>query len=146
DRALGRETRSVVAALQARLAGETEIKSLKIRHNGVLGYFVEVPSTQGPRLLEEPHRNTFIHRQTLASAMRFTTPELAELEGRIARAQEAALERELAIFARLAAAVVAETERLRATADALAALDVTAALAHLALTRGWTRPRVDGSL
>ena len=92
ERALASETRAVVAALQARLAGETELKALKIRHNGVLGYFVEVPAGQGAQLLEEPHRQSFIHRQTLASAMRFTTPELAELEGRIARAHEKALE------------------------------------------------------
>ncbi len=146
ERALGTETRAVVAALQARLIAETDVKSLKIRHNGVLGYFVEVPAAHGTRLLEEPHRLVFIHRQTLANAMRFTTAELAELEGRIARAHEAALEIEAAIFERLSSAVLAQTDALRAVADALAELDVTAALAHLAATRDFCRPEVDDSM
>ncbi|MBX9885846.1 MAG: DNA mismatch repair protein MutS, partial [Novosphingobium sp.] len=113
ERALASETRAVVAALQARLIEETDLRSLKIRHNGVLGYFVEVPAAQGTRLLEEPHRQTFIHRQTLANAMRFTTTELAELEGRIARAHEAALEIELKVFASLRHDVLVRTEPLR---------------------------------
>jgi DNA mismatch repair protein MutS len=146
ERQLASETRSVVAALQARLVAETDVKSLKIRHNGVLGYFVEVPAGQGQKLLEEPLRQHFIHRQTLASVFRFTTAELADLEGRIARAHESALEIEAAIFARLRDAVLAETPALRATADALAELDVAAALAHLAATRDFCRPEVDGSL
>src|SRR5690606_38381018 len=104
------------------------------------GYFVEVPAAHGARLLEEPHRQTFIHRQTMANAMRFTTHELAELEGRIARAHERALEIEARVFAGLSADVVAATPALRATADALAALDVTAALGHLAATRNFCRP------
>src|SRR5690606_7847246 len=146
ERALGHETRSVVAALQARLVDETELRALKIRHNGVLGFFVEVPAAHGQKLLEPPHRDSFIHRQTLANAMRFTTTELAELEGRIAKAQDAALAIELAIFSRLRAAVLAETARLQALADALAALDVAAALAEVAATRGYCRPQVDDSL
>jgi DNA mismatch repair protein MutS len=146
ERALASETRAVVAALQARLVAETDIKALKIRHNGVLGYFVEVPAGHGTKLLEEPHRATFIHRQTMANAMRFTTKELAELEGHIARAHEKALEIETAIFARLVAAVLAETDTLRSVADALAELDVTAGLAHLAATRGYARPTIDDSL
>src|SRR5690606_31884075 len=116
-----------------------------IKHNGVLGYFVEVPAGAGGRLLEEPHRATFIHRQTMANAMRFTTAELAELEGRIARAHEKALSIETAIFARLTGAVRAETGPIRALADALAELDVTAGLAHLAATRSFVRPIVDDS-
>src|SRR6185369_13418517 len=116
ERALASETRAVVAALQARLISETDVKSLKIRHNGILGYFVEVPAGQGQKLLEEPLKQHFIHRQTLANVFRFTTTELAELEGRIARAHEAALELEAAIFARLGDAVLAETDPLRATA------------------------------
>ncbi len=132
ERALASETRAVVAALQARLIEETDVRSLKIRHNGVLGYFVEVPQAHGGKLLEAPHRDTFIHRQTMANAMRFSTRELAELEGRIAKAHDAALAIETAIFARLCAAVLAETDRLRAIADALAALDAHDAMAlHL---------------
>jgi DNA mismatch repair protein MutS len=146
ERALGSETRAVVAALQARLIEETDVRSLKIRHNGVLGYFVEVPAGHGGKLVEPPFRDTFIHRQTMANAMRFTTVELAELEGRIAKAHDAALAIEAAIFTRLCDAVVAESERLRAIADALAELDVATALAHLAATRNFCRPTVDDSL
>lgn len=146
ERALGSQTRGVVAALQARLMDDTDVRSLKIRHNGVLGYFVEVPAGHGGKLLEEPHRHTFIHRQTLANAMRFTTAELADLEGRIARAGEAALDIETRIFERLRAAVLAQTVTLRAIADALATLDVTTALAHLAATSNYARPEIDTSL
>lgn len=146
EQALASETRAVVAALQARLIEETDVRSLKIKHNGVLGYFVEVPAGHGGKLLEEPHRQSFIHRQTMANAMRFTTTELAELEGRIARAHEAALEIELRIFAQLRAAVLDRTETLRELADALAELDVTTALAHLAATRRYMRPEIDNSL
>ena len=89
------------------------------------------------KLVEEPFRQTFIHRQTMANAMRFTTAELAELEGKIARAHETALALELAIFAKLRAAVLEQTDLLRDIADALAGLDAAAALAHLAATRNW---------
>ncbi len=146
ERALASQTREVVAALQARLMDQTDVRSLKIRHNGVLGYFVEVPAAHGSRLLEEPHRQVFIHRQTLANAMRFTTTELADLEGRIAKAHEAALDIERRIFASLRYEVLGRTDELRALADALAELDVTAALAHLAATRRYSRPEIDNSL
>ncbi len=145
ERLLASETRAVVAALQARLCETTGIKTLRIKHNNQLGYFVEVAAAHGLKLLEDPFRQTFIHRQTMANAMRFTTPELSELEGRIARAQETALGIEQAIFARLTGAVVDASEALRNTADALAVLDVTAGLAHLAVTRGWCRPTVDAT-
>jgi DNA mismatch repair protein MutS len=146
ERALATETRGVVAALQTRLIAETDVKSLKIRHNGQLGYFVEVPAAQGMRLVEEPLKSVFIHRQTMSNAMRFTTAELAELEGRIARAHEKGLKIEAAIFARLVKATLAEMDRLRELADALAELDVTAGLAFLAATRRFCRPQIDDSL
>jgi DNA mismatch repair protein MutS len=146
ERALGTQTRGVVAALQARLIEETDLRALKIKHNGVLGYFVEVPAAQGGKLLEPPFRESFIHRQTLANCMRFTTTELAELEGRIARAHGAALEIELAVFGRLRSEVMDRTAELQALADALAELDVAAALAELAATRFYCRPQVDESL
>ena len=146
ERALGTQTRGVVAALQARLMDETDVRSLKIKHNGVLGFFVEVPASHGQKLLEPPHRETFIHRQTMANAMRFTTTELAELEGRIAKAQGAALDIELAIFARLREDVLGRIMPLQGLADALAELDVTAALAEVSALRAYTRPKVDDSL
>ncbi|MEQ1769383.1 MAG: DNA mismatch repair protein MutS, partial [Devosia sp.] len=146
ERALASETRAVVAALQARLSDETGIKTLRIKHNGQLGYFIEVAATHGMKLVEEPFRQSFIHRQTMSNAMRFSTRELAELEGRIARAHEQSLEIELRIFADLVAAVLAETATIRALADALAGLDVACALSHLAATRSFARPVIDDSL
>lgn len=146
ERGLARESRNVIAALQAELATKTDIKSLKIKHNNVLGFFVEVPAAHGPKLMAEPFTETFIHRQTMANAMRFTTAELAELEGRIARAHDAALETEIAIFARLRQAVLDNTDLLRDAADALAEIDLTAGLAILAAERNYCRPKVDTSL
>jgi DNA mismatch repair protein MutS len=112
----------------------------------VLGFFIEVNAKHGDQLMKPPLAATFIHRQTMANAMRFTTAELAELEGRIAKAHDASLAIELTIFTRLAEAVAAENTRLRAIADALAELDVAAALAQLAMTRNFCRPTIDDSL
>src|SRR5450631_1412202 len=94
-RALRDESRRVVAALQARYADETGIRGLKIRHNNVLGYFVEVTAQHGEKLLAPPHNTTFIHRQTLAGQVRFTSTELGELEAKIASAAERSLGLEL---------------------------------------------------
>src|SRR6185437_9143923 len=145
-RALRDESRRVIAALQTRYADETGVKILKIRHNNVLGYFVEVTAQHGDRLMAPPLNATFIHRQTLAGQVRFTTTELGELEAKIASAADRALGLELDIFERLAAAVVAETENIKACAEALSRLDVAAALAHLAAERDYARPQVDDSL
>ena len=90
-RALRDESRRVVAALQARYADETGVRALKIRHNNVLGYFVEVTAQHGEKLMAPPLNATFIHRQTLAGQVRFTTTELAELEAKIASAADRAL-------------------------------------------------------
>ena len=144
-RALRDESRRVVAALQARYADETGIRSLKIRHNNVLGYFVEVTAGQAPAL-DRGGGEKFIHRQTLASAMRFTTTELAELEQRIASAAERALALELAIFDDLAGKIVAAEATIREAARALAGIDVAAALADLAAAENYVRPKVDLSL
>src|SRR5262249_25115181 len=80
------EARRVIAALQARYADTTSVRALKIRHNNVLGYFVEVTAQHGDRLMAPPLNATFIHRQTLAGQVRFTTTELGELEAKIASA------------------------------------------------------------
>ena len=144
-RALRDESRRVVAALQARYADETQVRSLKIRHNNVLGYFVEVTAQHGDRLMAPPLNATFIHRQTLAGQVRFTSTELGELEAKIASAADRALGLELEIFERLAARVVAATDDIKAAAQALATMDVAAGLATLAVERGYVRPEVDAS-
>ncbi|MBI4275002.1 MAG: DNA mismatch repair protein MutS [Rhizobiales bacterium] len=145
-RALRDESRRVIVDLQARYAEDTGIRSLKVRHNNVLGYFVDVTAQHGDKLLTPPHNARFIHRQTLAGQVRFTTTELGELEAKIASAAERALGIELDIFERLAADVIAESDALKAAAEALAALDVATSLAALAAERGYVRPEVDGSL
>jgi len=145
-RALRDESRRVVAALQARYADETGVRALKVRHNNVLGYFIEVTAQHGEKLLAVPLNATFIHRQTLAGQVRFTTTELAALEAKIASAAERALSMELEIFDRLAAQVTAAAEPIKRAAQALAALDVAAALGHLAIERDYVRPEVDRSL
>jgi DNA mismatch repair protein MutS len=144
-RALRDESRRVVAALQARYADDTQIRTLKIRHNNVLGYFVEVTAQHGDKLMAPPLNATFIHRQTLAGQVRFTTAELSGLEAKIANAADRALGLELEIFDRLAAQAVAAAEDIKAAAEALAAVDVAAGLAALAAERGYVRPEVDGS-
>jgi DNA mismatch repair protein MutS len=144
--ALRDESRRVVAALQIRYAESTGIRSLKIRHNNVLGYFVDVTAQHGEKLMAAPLNATFIHRQTLAGQIRFTTTELGELEAKIANAADRALALELAIFDRLTAAVTAASSAIKAAADALAMIDVVAALATLAVERDYVRPEVDDSL
>src|SRR5712692_4589396 len=103
-------SRLVVAAMQARYADETGVKGLKIRHNNVLGYFVEVTAQHGDRLMAPPLNATFIHRQTLAGQTRFTTAELGEIEAKIANAGDRALGLELEIFERLCGMVTAASD------------------------------------
>ena len=145
-RALRDESRRVVAALQARYAEQTGIRALKIRHNNVLGYFVEVTAQHGDKLMAAPLNATFIHRQTLAGQVRFSTTELGELEAKIASAAERALGLELDIFERLSAGVTAESAAIKQCAEALARLDVASALAQLAAERDYVRPHVDDGL
>src|SRR5262245_2068712 len=145
-RALRDESRRVIAALQARYADATAVRALKIRHNNVLGYFVEVTAQHGEKLMAPPLNATFIHRQTLAGQVRFTTTELGALEARIASAADRALGIELETFDRLAAQVIAAGAAIKAAAEALATLDVAAALATLAVERSYARPEIDRSL
>ncbi|WP_422679905.1 DNA mismatch repair protein MutS [Chelatococcus albus] len=145
-RALQADSRRFIAALQARYAAETGCRTLRVKHNNVIGYFVEVPQATGEDFLRPPFNETFVHRQTMAGAMRFSTVELGELEARIASAGERALGIELAIFDALLGEVVAATEAVKAAAEGLAVVDVTAALAKLAADLGWVRPQVDTSL
>jgi DNA mismatch repair protein MutS len=145
-RSLRDASRLVVAAMQARYADATGVKALKIRHNNVLGYFVEVTAQHGDRLMTPPLNATFIHRQTLAGQVRFTTAELGEIGARIANAGERALGLELEIFERLCALATAASEELREAALAFAMLDVATALAKLAADDNYVRPEVDNSL
>ncbi|MEE2950342.1 MAG: DNA mismatch repair protein MutS [Pseudomonadota bacterium] len=145
-RTLREDARRFIAELQGHYAEETGIKSLKIKHNNVLGYFIEMNEANGKALMAGPLASTFIHRQTLASAMRFTTGELADLDERISHAGADALKLELETFDQLAAEIVEAAPQLQAAAGALGAIDVASALAELAVSGDWSRPVVDDSL
>jgi DNA mismatch repair protein MutS len=143
SRTLRDDTRQVIAGLQARYAEETGVRSLKLRHNNVLGYFVEVTAQNAPALQSSPN---FIHRQTIANATRFMTAELADLGQKIAAAGDRAIAIEQDIFEQATGKVLAAREQISALAQALAELDVAAALAELAVRRSYARPAVDSSL
>ncbi len=164
-RGLREDSRRVVAALQGRYATETGVRNLRIKHNNVLGYFVEVGEGQAKALIESaaggaaavdnpladaasaaPAKTRFFHRQTMASAMRFSTDELSALESRIAGAAAEALRLEFEAFDALVANVITAANSLQRGAEALSVLDVSAALAELAVAAGWTAPTVDDSL
>ena len=139
-------SRQVIAGLQGTYAEATGIKGLKVRHNNVLGYFVEVTALHAPTLTKPPHVEAFIHRQTMANVVRFSTPELAELEARITSAADRALALELDIFAALVNDVLAEEQILSAASAGLAELDHHAGLAELAAEQDYVRPTIDASL
>ena len=141
-RVLRDESRGRVLDLQARYAEDTGIARLKIRYNNIIGYFVEVTSVQGDRLREDER---FVHRQTMAGAMRFSTAELAELEQAIAEAGDRALRLELRIFDDLVEEVRRRADDISRAAEAVAALDVAAGLADTAAALGHVRPTVDDS-
>jgi len=146
QRALRDESRKLIAALEARHKSETGIASLKIRHNNVLGYYIEVTATHAEKLIgPNGQPGPFIHRQTMANAARFTTVELSALEEKIGRAADRALALELDLFEALVAEVAERAAAIATTARAIAALDLAAALADLAEARRWCRPKVDRS-
>jgi DNA mismatch repair protein MutS len=120
-RALRDDSRKIIAEMQARYASDTGISALKVKFNNVLGYFVDVPAKHGDTLMAPPWSETFIHRQTLAGNVRFSTSELADLAGRISRAEEEAKARELAIFDELSARVSAASAALSAAPGRLPA-------------------------
>ncbi len=145
-RALRDESRRVIAALEARYRAESGVQPLRIRHNGVLGYFVELTPPNADRLTAGPMREIFRHRQTIGSAVRFSTDELATLASRIAQSAEQALAIEHELFDSLAAEAARASAPLLAIADAIATLDVATALGELAVTDRQARPLVDESL
>jgi DNA mismatch repair protein MutS len=146
NRQLRDQSRQVLAAMQGELQVETSLKSLKIRHNNVLGYFIEVPARDGKALQAEQFGGRFFHRQTIAAAMRFSTAQLAEAEGKITSAADRALALELEVFDALTRSALEHQAELTATATALADLDATAGLAELAEVERYSRPTLDESL
>jgi DNA mismatch repair protein MutS len=140
-RKLRDEGRGVIAGLQAGYAETAGVAALKIKHNNVLGYFIETSANHAEKMLAMSE--TFIHRQTLANAVRFTTLELSELETRILNAGGRALEIEKRVFEALREAVLDHATAIFAAARALARVDLAAALAALAVEEQWVRPVVE---
>ncbi len=132
------ESRRLIANLETRYRSETDIPSLKVKHNNVLGFFIDVSERNAPKL-----GDGFIHRQTLASAVRFTTVELGELENKINNAAQKALDLEAQLFDQLLGEVTARAEDIARLARAAAVLDVASGLAQLAVERRYCRPLVD---
>ncbi|MEO0466501.1 MAG: DNA mismatch repair protein MutS [Pseudomonadota bacterium] len=139
-RALKDDSRKVIAGLETQYADKVGISGLKIKYNNMLGYFIEVPARHGEAMMRAPLSETFIHRQTLAKVVRFSTEELAGLAGRISRADEAALAMEAEAFATFSRRVEAQSDALSAAADALAEIDLALAFAEWADDVSAVRP------
>ncbi len=136
------ESRQLIAKLQAHYSDETGVQGLKIKHNNVLGYFIEVSAKQADNMpTGDP--SPFIHRQTLANQVRYSTVELGELEGKISRAADKALALELEMFNNLVDDVVAQGDPIAKAAGALAQIDVASALAELAVDLNYCRPQIN---
>jgi DNA mismatch repair protein MutS len=143
-RSLRDESRRVVASLEARYRGESGVPQLRIKHNGILGYFIEVTPQHGDKLAA--NRELFRHRQTIGTAVRFSTDELAGLANRISQAGDQALALERELFDAMVASVMDISLALSRIADALARIDVASALGELAVVSRHVRPKVDESL
>lgn len=130
--------RRAIAALEAEYRARTGIAALKIKHNGVLGYHIEVAAKNADTLMKPD--SGFTHRQTMAGAVRFNAPDLHDVAQKVTQAGAHALAAEAAHLEDLTAAALEGREAIAATADALARLDVAAGLAERAVEGGWARP------
>jgi len=156
QRSLQTDSKRVMARMQTEYAGRTGIQTLKISHNSVLGYFIEVSAKYADKLMVGNGRptndndlgqdNPFVHRQTLANVVRFTTPELSDLERRIAKASETALAIEMEIFNQLTNDITVIADNILDKAAAIATIDVAAALGVLAITEDLCRPVLTDTL
>ena len=144
-RRLRDEGRGVIAAMQAEYIQQTGVQSLKIKHNNVLGYFIETTATHAEKMLAPPLSNSFIHRQTTANQVRFTTLALNEIETKILNAGNHALEIEKRHYSALRDGILAQSGPIAAAARALAEIDLAASFADLAMAENWSEPRVDAS-
>ena len=132
--------RRAIAALEARYREAAEISSLKIRHNAVLGYHVEVSARHADKLMSPD--SGFTHRQTLAGVVRFNSPELHEEASRVVEAGAHALAAEALHASELTSLAIGAAPQITATAEAIARIDVAAGHAHRAAEGGWTLPHL----
>ena len=144
-RELRENGRGVIAGMQADYADLAGVSSLKIKHNNVLGYFIETTATHAEKMMAPPLNETFIHRQTTANQIRFTTVKLSKNETRILNAGAHALEIEKRVYASLAEAIISVADRISAMARALSEIDVALSMAALARDEEWCRPEIDTS-
>ena len=139
-------TRHQIALLQASYVKTFRLSSLKIKYNNVLGYYIEVPTTAGDRLMTADGKEKLIHRQTTANTVRFSSQELCRLEDIVREATEKAVALELEEFNQLLKEVIDQSADIAITAQTLAILDVFSSLAELAALRSWCRPIIDNSV
>ena len=145
-RMLRDESRRLIVELEGKYRSETGIQSLKIKHNKVLGYHIDITTRHADKLMQPPYQEYFIHRQTLASSVRFSSIILSELAGKISEAADKAVLLEHQIFQELTTTILSAWEDIMETAGGLAEIDFSSALAHLAAEKQWVRPRIDNSL
>ena len=148
-RSLRDESRRVIAGLEGKYRTQSGVSQLKIKHNGVLGYFIEVAASHAGKLMaasKDGSGETFRHRQTMAGAVRFSTDELASLAQRISEAADSALALEAGLFDEMTMLALEHGEALSAIADALGTLDVAASLGELAIAARYVRPTMDNGL
>ena len=143
------DSRRTIVKLQKKYSEETGV-SLKIKHNNILGYFIEIPAVQAERLIAKgkegvTYHHGLIHRQTMTTAIRFSTIELSELEEKITLAAERALSIELEIFSNLVKDIILAAKDIDNASRAIASIDVSLALAELAVENNYNRPKVDNS-
>ena len=136
-------SRKLIVGLEGDYRKQAGIDNLKIKHNRVLGYFIEVAARRADGLMTAPLNETFMHRQTMANVVRFSTVELGDLERRIAESADKALALELQLFTELSGKAEAEGEAVNRAGEAMAALDVAAANGEMAVTGRYSRPMVD---
>ena len=144
-RELKRDGTKIIAEMQRDFIELTGIQSLKIKFNNVLGYFIETTAKNAEKLQNSTVADNFIHRQTTANQMRFTTLSLSDTETKIINANAKALEIEKQIFNELSALIIQNFEKISAAAEALAVIDITNSLATLARDEEWCRPKIDSS-
>ncbi|HEY8227138.1 MAG TPA: DNA mismatch repair protein MutS [Pyrinomonadaceae bacterium] len=136
-RSISTNAKQIIAALESSERSRTGINNLRIRFNGVFGYFIEVSKANAARVPVDYER-----RQTLANAERFTTPELRDWEKKVLGSEERIIQLEAEIFAEVCRQIAAETKRIQMTARALAALDALAALAESSARLRFVKPEL----
>jgi len=155
QQSLRSDSKTVMAKMQADYASKTGVSTLKITHNNVLGYFIEVTAKNADKLMvmgagndntDMQSDNPFVHRQTLANVVRFTTPELSDLERKIAKASEVAMAIEIEIFNQLVSDIASLANSIGTKADALAHIDVAQGMATLAIDEDYIRPTITNGL